>query len=199
MEAEGRRAMIGAIELGGGALVAGALVSMYALVRISTRPVVGQVLAGDVAAALILAAALLLLGLPAIHAVQAAESGSLGLIGHALLTVGLLLLVVVAAGPLLHPEANVAVGEHPLVFALGIALVAGLLLTGIATYQADVLPRVAAVLLLGAMAGFAFVFFVAEFLPPLAGQIGTAVFGALLMASFAWIGVAIWQGSRSNA
>ena len=63
----------------------------------------------------------------------------------------------------------------------------------------DVLPRVAAVLLLGAMAGFAFVFFVAEFLPPLAGQIGTAVFGALLMASFAWIGVAIWQGSRSNA
>jgi hypothetical protein len=75
---------------------------------------------------------------------------------------------------------------------LGIALTLGLLLTGIATFQADVFPRPAAVLLLGAMAGFFFVFFVAEFLPPAAGQIGSAVFGALLALGFAWIGVALW-------
>ena len=189
----------GALQLGGGALMAGALVSTYALLRISTRPVVGQVLSGDVAAALLLATGLLLLGLPALYAVQAAQSGTPGLVGHVLLGTGLLLNVVVAAGPLLHPEANVAAGEHPLVFALGIALAAGLLLTGIATYQAGVLPGLAAVLLLGAMAGFAFVFFVAEFLPPLAGQVGTAVFGALLMASFAWMGISIWQRSGAGA
>ena len=68
-------------------------------------------------------------------------------------------------------------GEHPLLFALGIALVFGLLLTGIVTFQAGVFPRPAAALLLAATAGFFFVFFVAEFLPPLAGQLGSALFG----------------------
>lgn len=52
---------------------------------------------------------------------------------------------------------------------LGIALTLGLLLTGISTFQAGVLPRPAAVLLLAATAGFFFVFFVAEFLPAPAG------------------------------
>ena len=84
-------------------------------------------------------------------------------------------------------------GEHPIVFALGIALTLGLLLTGIATFQAEVFPRPAAVLLLAATAGFFFVFFVAEFLPATAGQIGSAVFGILLALGFAWIGVAMWQ------
>ena len=87
------------------------------------------------------------------------------------------------------------IGEDPIVFGLGIALTLGLLLTGIATFQADMFPRPAAVLLLGAMAGFFFVFFIAEFLPPAAGQIGTAVFGVLLALGFAWIGVALWLGS----
>ncbi|HET9085396.1 MAG TPA: hypothetical protein VFN41_13430 [Candidatus Limnocylindrales bacterium] len=181
------------IALGGLALVAGAIVSTYAILRISTRPVIGQALSTDVAAALVIAAALLLLGLPALYAVQAMQSGAVGLLGHALLSTGLLLMVIVAAGPLLHPSAGLASGEHPVVFALGIAFAVGLLLSGIATYQADVLPRPAAVLLLGAMTGFAFVFFVAEFLPPSAGQIGSAIFGVLLMAAFAWLGIALWQ------
>jgi hypothetical protein len=181
------------IALGGAALVAGAIASTYAVLRISTRPVIGQALTSDVAAALVIAAALLLLGFPALYAVQAQATGLIGLLGHALLSTGLLLLVIVAAGPLLHPEADLATGEHPLVFVLGIAFAVGLLLTGIATYQADVLPRPAAVLLLGAMAGFVFVFFVAEFLPASAGQVGTAVFGVLLMAAFAWLGIALWQ------
>jgi hypothetical protein len=46
---------------------------------------------------------------------------------------------------------------------------------------------------LAAMAGFFFVFFVAEFLPPAAGQAGTAIFGMLLALGFAWIGLAMWQ------
>ena len=181
------------IALGGAALVTGAIASTYAVLRISARPVIGQALTPDVATALLLAAALLLLGFPALYAVQAQASGVAGLLGHALLSTGLLLLVIVAAGPLLQPAADIETGEHPVVFILGIAFAVGLLLTGIATYQADVLPRPAAVLLLGAMAGFVFVFFVAEFLPPSAGQIGTALFGALLMAAFAWLGIAVWQ------
>jgi hypothetical protein len=181
------------IALGGIALVAGAIAATYAILRISTRPVIGQALSTDVAAALLIAAALLLLGLPALYAVQAMQSGALGLLGHALLSIGLLLMVIVATEPLLHPSAALATEEHPVVFVLGIAFAIGLLLTGVATYQTDVLPRPAAILLLGSMAGFAFVFFVAEFLPPSAGQIGTAVFGVLLMAAFAWLGIALWQ------
>jgi hypothetical protein len=86
-------------------------------------------------------------------------------------------------------------GEHPLVFALGIALTLGLLLTGIATFRADVLPRPAAAFLLAAMVGFFFVFFVAEFLPPVAGQVGLAAFGILLALGFAWMGAALWAHS----
>jgi hypothetical protein len=59
----------------------------------------------------------------------------------------------------------------------------------------SILPRAAAVLLVGATAGFFFVFFVAEFLPPVAGQVGSAVFGGLLAAGFVWIGTALWQGA----
>ncbi len=78
---------------------------------------------------------------------------------------------------------------------LGISLTLGLLLTGIATFQAEIFPRPAATLVLGAMAGFLFVFFVAEFLPPAAGQIGTALFGILLAVGLGWIGVALWLRS----
>ena len=78
---------------------------------------------------------------------------------------GLLLPVVVAATPLLYPSLGVSTIEHPIVFGLGIALTLGLLLTGVVTFQAGVLPRPAAGLVLGAMAGFAFVFFVARAVP----------------------------------
>lgn len=187
--------MIAAIGLGGGALAAGALVAGYALLRIATRPVVGQALDRDVAAALLVATALLLLGLPALYAVQAHATGALGIAAHALLTVGLLLLVLVAAEPLLHPDAISNTIEHPIVFGLGVALALGFLLVGITTLQAGVLPAPAALILLGAMAGFAFVFFVAEFLPPIAGQAGTAVLGLLLAASLAWLGLAVFRQS----
>jgi hypothetical protein len=45
------------------------------------------------------------------------------------------------------------------------------------------------------MTGFVFVFFVAEFLPARAGQIGTAEFGVLLMTAFAWLGIELWRRS----
>lgn len=149
---------------------------------------------GQAAASVALcSAALLLLSLPAVYAVQAEPVGAFGLVGHALLSIGLLLVVVVASAPILHPTINVPSAEHPLLFALGTALTVGLLLTGIATFQAGVFPRPAAALLLAATAGFFFVFFVAEFLPPVAGQLGSALFGVMLAIGFAWMGIALWH------
>jgi hypothetical protein len=137
--------------------------------------------------------ALLLLGAPTLYAVQEAATGVTGLAAHVLLSAGLLLPVLLAPTPLLYPPLGVSTIEHPIVFGLGIALTVGLLLTGIVTFQAGVLPRPAAALLLGAMLGFAFVYFVAEFLPPAAGQVGTAVFGVLLTLGLGWLGLAVWQ------
>lgn len=184
--------MSAAIHWGGLVLVGGSLTLGLAIVLISLRPVVGQPIPPDVAALLLCSSALLLLSLPAMYAVQADAAGTLGLVGHALLTIGLLLPVVVSATPLLHPSLEMPSGEDPILFVLGIALTLGLLLTGIATFRADVLPVPAAAILLAATAGFFFVFFVAEFLPAVAGQIGSAVFGILLAVGFAWVGLAMW-------
>ena len=184
--------MNAATQWSGPVLVGGAIAFGLAVALIASGPVIGATVSPEVATLLIVSAALLLLSLPAMYAAQANAAGALGLVGHALLTMGLLLLVVLAATPLLHPSVNAPTAEHPVVFVLGIALALGLLLTGIATFQASVFPRPAAILLLGATAGFFFVFFVAEFLPPAAGQIGSAVFGVLLALGFAWIGAALW-------
>lgn len=181
-----------AVHWSGLAMVGGAGALAAAILLISSRPVVGQGLTSGTAMLLAAAAALLLLSVPAMYAVQAHAAGVLGLVAHSLLVIGLLLPIAVAAPPLLHPSLNLPTGEHPLVFVLGIALTLGLLLTGIATFQADVFPRPAAVLLLVATAGFFFVFFVAEFLPAIAGQIGSALLGVVLAAGLAWIGMALW-------
>jgi hypothetical protein len=185
--------MTAAIHWAGAGLIAGSVALAVAIVLVSLRPVIAQSLSPDVAAVLLLAAALLIPSLPAMFAVQADRVGVFGLIGYVLLTTGLLLLVLVSATPLLHPSVEARTGEHPLVFGLGIALSLGLLIIGVATLQAEVLPRPAAVLLLGATAGFFFVFFVAEFLPPSFGQVGSAVFGVLLALGFGWIGLSLWH------
>ena len=127
------------------------------------------------------------------YAVQADKAGAIGLVGYVLLSTGLLLPVLVAATPLLHPSLDAPTVEHPLVFVLGIALTIGLLLTGLATLQAEVFPRPAALLLVGATAGFFLVFFVAEFLPRSSDRAASAAFGVLLALGFAWIGVSLWQ------
>jgi hypothetical protein len=180
--------MATAVQLSGLGLMTGALLLGGALILLATRPVVGATITPTVASMLLLAAGLLVASMPAMYAVQADRSGVLGLVGHGLLVVGLLLLVVLSAAPLLHPTVNAPTAEHPLVFGLGIALVLGLLLTGVATLQAGIYPRGAAVLILGAMVGFFFVFFVAEFLPAIAGQLGLAIFSVLLTAGLTWIG-----------
>jgi hypothetical protein len=188
----GEDAVNAAIHWAGPVLIIGAVAFGLTIVLISRRPVIGMSMGQGVAPLALCSAALLLLSLPAVYAAQAEPAGAIGLVGHALLSIGLLLVVVVASTPILHPTINVPSGEHPLLFALGIALTVGLLLTGIATFQADVFPRPVAALVLAATAGFFFVFFVAEFLPPVAGQLGSALFGVLLAIGFAWMGMALW-------
>lgn len=177
-------------------LIVGAALLYVAVVMIALNPVVNQPLSPHTSLFLLLSAILLLLSLPAIYARQADAAGWLGLIGYALLQTGILLLVVVASPSLLYPLLKVALGEHSVLLVLGIALTLGLLLTGVATIRAAVFPLWAGILLLAATIGFFFVFFVAEFLPPMAGQIGTALFGVLLALALAWLGVATWMGNR---
>ena len=175
-------------------LILGAVLLGTGIVIISLKPVINQLFSPGVSLLLLLSSILLLLALPAMYARQANAAGWLGLAGYALLQTGVLLLVVIAATPILYPSIKTATGENLVVFLLGIALTLGLLLTGIATLRAGIFPRGAGILLLAAMAGFFFNFFVAEFLPPIAGQVGSAIFGILLALSFAWIGTALWIG-----
>jgi uncharacterized membrane protein YecN with MAPEG domain len=176
-------------------LIVGATLLGVAIVIISLKPVMGQPLSPGAGLLLLLSSIFLLLSLPAMYARQADAAGWLGLAGYVLLQSGILLLVLLAATPILYPALKTASGENLVVFLLGIALTLGLLLTGIATIQANVFPRVAGILLLAATLGFFFVFFVAEFLPPMTGQIGSAIFGALLALSLAWIGISLWIGN----
>jgi hypothetical protein len=183
-----------ALRWSGVLLIVGAAVLGAAIVMTSFNPVVNQPLSSRISLLLLLSAVFLLLSLPAMYAKQAAAAGWLGLTGHALLQTGILLLVVLASPPLLYPSFTSAPGENPVVFLLGIALTLGLLLSGIATIRAGIFPRWTGILLLAATAGFFFVFFVAEFLPAQAGQVGAAFFGILLALALAWIGLALWRG-----
>lgn len=181
-----------AIQWAGPLLIIGAFLVGLSVLLVSREPVVGQPLRPWLAGLILSATVLLLLAMPAVYARQAVATGWLGLVAHALLSIGLLLPVVVAATPLLHPSISAPSGEHPVLFLLRIALTLGLLLTGAMTLQAGVFPRPAAILVLGAAAGFFAVFFVAEFLPASFGQIATAIFATLLAVGLGWIGVALW-------
>lgn len=175
-------------------LVAGAALLGIAIVLVSLKPVINEVFSPGVARLFLLSSIFLLLSLPAMYMRQSEAAGWLGLAGHALLQTGILLLVLLAATPILYPALQTPSGENLVAFLLGIALTLGLLLTGIATIRAGVFPRWAGILLLAATAGFFFDFFVAEFLPPLAGQLGSAIFGVLLAISLAGIGISLWIG-----
>jgi hypothetical protein len=180
-------------------LILGAALLGIAIIVISLKPVINQPILPAGSILLLLSAILLLLSLPAMYARQANAAGWLGLTGHALLQTGVLLLIVLAAPSLVYPSLQLIPQENLVVFLLGIALTLGLLLTGIATIRAGIFPRAAGILLLVAMAGFFFDFFIAEFLPPIAGQVGSALFGVLLALSFAWIGAALWIGKLGPA
>ena len=181
-----------AIQWSGPLLILGALLFGLTTVAAAMRPTVQSMLSPEVATFAVLAAALLVTSLPGMYAAQADAAGAIGLAGYALLQVGLLLLVVVSAAPLLYPTVTEPFANHPLSGGLGIALFLGLLLTSIATLQAGVYPRPAALLLVAGTAGFFFGFFVSEFLPPGPAQLANAVLGILAPAGLAWCGATLW-------
>jgi len=183
-----------AFRLSGILLVAGAALLGLAIFIISVKPVINQPFSSGASLVLLVSSICLLLSLPGMYARLASAAGWLGLVGYALLQTGILILVIVAVPAILYPSLDMAPGENLVTFLLGIALTLGLFLTGIATLRAGVFPRWSSILLLAAMAGFFFDFFIAEFLPPMAGQLGSAIFGALLAFSLGWIGMVLLQG-----
>lgn len=187
-----------AIRSSGLVLILGAALLGTAVVLISLNPVVNQVMSPTNSLLLLLSSICLLLSLPAMYARQANTAGWIGLAGFALLQTGVLILVMISATPLLYPSLKSAPGENMVFFLLGIAFTVGLLLTGAATLQAGIYPHWAGILLLAATAGFFFVFFVAEFLPAGAGQVGSAFFGVLLGIALAWIGLSMCTSQQNR-
>ncbi len=173
------------------ALAAGAILLGVGLLMASFSPASAPP-SQRTSAFLLISTILVMLALPAVYARQANAAGLLGLLAHILLEVGLVFLLVYAAAPLLYRSLNEPPGEGPIALFLGTALVVGLLLTSIVTIRAAVFPRWSGILLLGATIGFFFDFFIAEFLPPIAGQIGAAFFGAVVSAALAWMGISMW-------
>jgi hypothetical protein len=177
--------------LAGGGVVLGISIVLAALAPLgpgSVTPLVGGVM--------LLAVALLLPGLSALYALQAARTGMTGAFAHGLLTIGLLLLVVVSATPVLHPDLDIVPGDSPILFVLALALTAGLMLMAIEVWHARIAPRLGAIAMLGGALGFGFAFFVAEFVTPAAGQLAAGVCGLLLGGSFASLGLAVWAAGR---
>src|SRR5260221_10448219 len=177
------------IRWSGLALVAGALLMGAAIAMVSLR-LPGQLPTPLVSTILLIASVLIMLALPAMYARQSEAAGWLGLVGHVLLEVGIVIVIVYAAAPLFNPEIT-GLGESVAAFLLGIAWLLGLVLTAIATLLAEAYPRWSGILLLAAGVGFLFDFFVAEYLPPIAGQLGNAIFWMAVAFSIAWIGVSI--------
>jgi hypothetical protein len=131
---------------------------------------------------------LMLLSFPAMYAKQVGLAGWLGLVGFILLQVGILLLTVASSPSLRFPSYHPTGSDNALDFFLGVALTLGLLLTGLATFRARVFPRWAAILMLGATAGFFLAFFVDNIASPIVHQIMGASLVILLVFSFSRIG-----------
>src|SRR5262249_8794780 len=138
-------------------------------------------------------ALLLMLALPGMYARQAEAAGWLGLVGFVGLSVGNVLLIGFAAGPLFNPSLtglNAAVSVAGIV--LGLAQLLGTVLTGVATLRAAVYPRGAGILLLAVFVVSLLGFFVAWSLPPLGTALINVTAGATLALALAWIGVTLW-------
>lgn len=180
---------------GGLGLAVGTSALALAIVLVSLRPVAGTVFSPTEATLFLFAGVSLVVSLPALYAAQADRGGLLALVAHVLLEVGTVLFIALAAPVLLVPTWDGPFSDNIVLFVLAIALAAGLFATAIAMLRARVVPRGAPILVLAAMVGFVFDFFVSEFLPPAFGQVGTALFGILLGVGFAWVGVALWLGS----
>src|SRR5690242_4969399 len=114
-----------AFRVGGLLLALGAVGIGGSIVLMAARADVNRAPAPAAAVLMLSSATLLLLALPAVYAAQADKTGVLGLLAHVLLTIGLLLLVLVAALPLVEPGFTGPYVENGVFFLFGIALTVG--------------------------------------------------------------------------
>lgn len=182
-----------AIRWSGLLLIVGAALLVAALFIALSTPEITQQLPPLANTLMFPASILLLLSLPAMYARQAKAAGWLGLIGHALLQIGILLFVLVSGPPLLYSSFDRPFENSLTAFLLSIALTLGLLMTSIATLRAGVFPRWAGILLLAGTAGVFFSSFIAEWLPRLAGQVVGVIMGIILGLALAWVGFSVWK------
>jgi hypothetical protein len=184
-----------AIRWGGGltSVAAGLLLLLGHIVNLGGDPEYGTVL-GE---ALVLSAhALLVFALVALWAVQAERSGSLGALGMVLSILGTTLncaavLAEIAGASGADVEAVVGQGVSGTITLLGgLAFLIGLILFGVATMRAGVLPRWAGPLLILGDVVFAVGTFAGS------AALSVEVLGALITcAAFVWLGLALLSWS----
>lgn len=174
------------------AMVSGALVIVFVLLS--------EVLPEGVFYVFILVFLLLVVALLGLHARQAGRSGLLGRIGFVLALIGagalgVLIAVVGVAEAIFgnNPDESAAAGV--LLFVLFVAFIVGIVLLGIATFRAGVLPRGAAVLFtLGLPAGLVIDLLTGAFFEEEATPWGFYIGPTAFAIGLLWLGYALWSG-----
>ena len=169
-------------------LMVGAVLITASIVMSSSRPIVNQRLTSTESLLLFFGATAFLCSLPALYSAHSAAAGSLGFFGFLSLQAGVVFFVATAAPPIFFPPFNEPPGQTPAALLLGTAFIVGLGATATSVLQAKILPRPTGLLMWATTAALLYEFFIAEFLPPVAGQVGAAVFGVLTGITFGWIG-----------
>jgi hypothetical protein len=186
-----------ALRWSGAALVAVGLLTgpMAVLATLEAR---GQVSFPGSSFLIVTGPGLLIFGLQGVYARHAEATGWLGLVGHVLLTLGTVLLILLAS-PLLYESPRLRTEGIVTLIALAVALCLGFVLTGLATLRAAVYSRWlgAFLLLMGAVYGLFIV--VGPLMPDLVWLLGGVVFGLLLTVTWIWLGVTLWSGAEPTA
>ena len=141
-----------------------------------------------------------------LHARQARQSGLLGRIGFVVALIGTgglaVLFAVVGVAETLFgfdPDEGPAI-LGPLLFVLFLAFMVGMVLFGIATIRAGVLPRIAAVLFaFGLPAGFLIDVLTGAFFDEEATPWGFYIGPPAFAVGLIWLGYALWSGRGASA
>ena len=186
-----------ALRWSGAALVAAGLLTgpSAALATLEAR---GQVSFPGMGLLSLIGIALIILALQGVYARQAEATGWLGLAGHALLTVGAVLLILLSV-PLLYESPRLRTDAGVTLLALAVALFLGFVLTGLATLHAAVYSRWLGAMLLGIGVVSGSFMFAGRFMPDLVWLLGGAVLGLLVTVTWVWLGVSLWSSGEHKA
>lgn len=152
--------------------------------------------------------ALAILALTSLYARQIEQAGKLGLVGYLVAFLGIVMVLglefsftylfpVFAIGApefVAQLDAGLVEPAGPIVVVfilVDVVFLIGFILFGVATLRANVLPRGAATLMLVGAVALA----VSDYLPTLVAPTGAVLLGL----AFAWMGYALWAGSKQAA